>query len=79
MAPESTRTTVSISRETWMKLSKLRKGNQTYDSLIAEIADQALIHIEEDEDWDVEKVRKQLNIIEKRKKYHSMDEVFPDV
>ncbi len=32
-----------------MKLSKLRKSNQTYDSLISEMADQALQVSEDDE------------------------------
>lgn len=79
MASDSTRTTLSISRETRIKLSKLRKGNQTYDSLISEMADQALQVSEDDENWDVEKVLNHLKVVDKRGRYHSIDEVFPDV
>jgi hypothetical protein len=79
MASDSTRTTLSISRETRIKLSKLRKGNQTYDSLISEMADQALQVSEDDENWDVEKVLNHLKVVDKRGRYHSIDEIFPDV
>ncbi len=62
-----------------MKLSKLRKSNQTYDSLISEMADQALQVSEDDENWDVEKVLNHLKAVDKRGRYHSIDEAFPDV
>ncbi len=50
MASDSARTTLSISHETWLKLSKLRKEDQSYDSLISEIADQALMRSDDDDD-----------------------------
>jgi predicted CopG family antitoxin len=79
MASDSARTTLSISHETWLKLSKLRRVNQSYDSLISEIADQALMVSDNDDDWDVDKIITDLKKIDKQTRYHSIDEVFSDV
>jgi len=62
-----------------MKLSRLRRRNQTYDSLISEMADQALQIPEDSENWDVGKIMHHLKETDTRGTYHTMDEVFPDV
>ena len=67
--------TITISHETWIRLSRLREENETDDSLISKILDIAL----EDENWDVEKIVNHCNTIEKKTKYHTMDEVFGDL
>lgn len=48
-----------------MKLARLRKVGQSYDSLISNMADQALEMLEDDEDWDVEKIDSDMNEIRK--------------
>ena len=67
----SERETITISHETRMKLSRLRKGGQSYDSLISTLADQALqlsesddeLDVERDVEWDVEKIEGDMNTI----------------
>ncbi len=71
---------ITISHETRMKLARLRKSGQSYDSLISTIADYALEISEDDENWDVEKIVEDCKKADKStKKYHSLDEVFGDV
>lgn len=71
--------TITISRVTRMKLARLRKVGQSYDSLISNMADQAL-ETSDDEDWDVKKIVADCKVADKStKKYHSFDEVFGDV
>ena len=48
-----------------MKLSRLRKGGQSYDSLISTMADQVLKLSESEEEWDVEKIESDMNTIRK--------------
>jgi predicted CopG family antitoxin len=48
--------TITISHDTRMKLAKLRKGGQSYDSLISTIADQVMETSEYSENWDVERI-----------------------
>ncbi len=48
--------TITISHETRMKLARLRKAGQSYDSLISTMADQVMETSEYDEGWDVEKI-----------------------
>jgi len=72
--------TITISRDTRMKLARLRKTGQSYDSLISNMADQALEISEGDENWDIKKIVADCKVADKStKKYHSFDEVFGDV
>ncbi len=48
-----------------MKLSRLRKNGQSYDSLISTMADQVLILSESEEEWDVDKIENDMNTIRK--------------
>ena len=48
-----------------MKLSRLRKGGQSYDSLISTMADQVLKLSDSEEEWDVEKIESDMNTIRK--------------
>ncbi|MBP2133401.1 hypothetical protein J2128_001355 [Methanomicrobium sp. W14] len=61
-----------------MKLSRLRKVGQSYDSL-SNMADQVL-ETPGDENWDVKKIIADCKVADKStKKYHFFDEVFGDV
>ncbi|MDD4126623.1 MAG: hypothetical protein PHV39_02915 [Methanomicrobium sp.] len=72
--------TITISLDTRMKLARLRKNGQSYDSLISNMADQALETSEDDKNWDVKKIVADCKAADKStKKYHSFDEVFGDV
>ncbi|MBR1369521.1 hypothetical protein RJ53_08485 [Methanocalculus chunghsingensis] len=57
--------TITISHETRMKLSRLRKDGQSYDSLISTMADEVLKLSESEEEWDVEKIENDMNTIRK--------------
>lgn len=70
---------ITISHETWLRLSRLREGNETDDSLISKVLDIALEFSEDEENWDVEKVVNHCNSIDKKTKYRTIDEVFGDV
>lgn len=48
-----------------MKLSRLRKGGQSYDSLISTMVDQVLKLSESEDEWDVEKIEGDMNTIRK--------------
>ncbi|MDD4127588.1 MAG: hypothetical protein PHV39_07875 [Methanomicrobium sp.] len=63
--------TITISHETRMKLAKLRKVGQSYDSLISNIADQAL-ETPDDENWDVEKIDSDMNKTRKTSTFTSL-------
>ncbi len=75
----SERETITISHETRMKLSRLRKGGQSYDSLISTLADQFLqlsesddeLDVERDVEWDVEKIEGDMNTIRKANTFTS--------
>ena len=62
---------IRVSRATQEKLKKLKKGNMTYDDVISQMVD--------DENWDVEKLDADLDIIEKKSKFYSLDEVFKGI
>lgn len=62
-----------------MKISRLRRRSQTHDPLTSEMADQALRIPEDNENWDVENILNHLKTVDKRGRYHSIGEVFPDV
>lgn len=57
--------TITISHETRMKLARLRKVGQSYDSLISTMADQVMETSEYGENWDVERIDGDMNRIRK--------------
>jgi DNA topoisomerase IA len=62
---------IRVSRATQEKLKKLKKGKMTYDDVISQMVD--------DENWDVEKLDADLDLIEKKSKFYSFEEVFEGV
>jgi len=62
---------IRVSRATQEKLKKLKKGNMTYDDVISQMVD--------DECWDVEKLDADLDLIEKKSKFYTFEEVFKGV
>ena len=59
---------IRVSRATQEKLKKLKKGKMTYDDVISQMVD--------DENWDVEKLDADLDLIEKKSTFYSFEEVF---
>ncbi|CCJ37038.1 hypothetical protein BN140_2115 [Methanoculleus bourgensis MS2] len=62
---------IRVSRATQEKLKKLKKGKMTYDDVISQMVD--------DENWDVEKLDADLDLIEKKSTFYSFEEVFEGV
>ena len=62
---------IRVSRATQEKLKKLKKGKMTYDDVISQMVD--------DENWDVEKLDADLDLIEKKSTFYSFEEVFKGV
>ena len=56
---------IRVSRATQ---EKLKKGDMTYDDVISQMVD--------DENWDVEKLDADLDLIEKKSKFYTFEEVF---